>query len=163
MAQVPSSLSLLFAIVQLKSTSDRMFNQQEVQILIGGVNSLIDLDDLRRHTNYGGLYDDKAENIVDFWNVCSHSADVILLLALMFYAGCQYFRSRSTSRIAKIRYQLQSAPTSVGRCCLCSRPSTYPHAHDILADSKNSFLILALGMLAPTHSVCPLQALVLIC
>jgi ubiquitin-protein ligase E3 C len=47
----------------------RMFNQQEVQILIGGVNSLIDLDDLRRHTNYGGLYDDKAENIVDFWNV----------------------------------------------------------------------------------------------
>lgn len=47
----------------------RMFNQQEVQILIGGVNSLIDLDDLRRHTNYGGLYDDKHENIVDFWNV----------------------------------------------------------------------------------------------
>lgn len=83
MAQVPSSLSLLSAIVQINSTSDRMFNQQEVQILIGGVNSLIDLDDLRRHTNYGGLYDDKAENIVDFWNVRSHSAHIILSLPLM--------------------------------------------------------------------------------
>jgi ubiquitin-protein ligase E3 C len=83
MAQVPSSLCLLSALVQINSSWDRMFNQQEVQILIGGVNSLIDLDDLRRHTNYGGLYDDKAENIVDFWNVCSHSANIILLLPLM--------------------------------------------------------------------------------
>ena len=47
----------------------RMFNQQEVQILIGGVNSPIDLDDLRRHTNYGGLYDDNHETVVMFWNV----------------------------------------------------------------------------------------------
>jgi hypothetical protein len=46
-----------------------MFNQQEVQILIGGVNSPIDLDDLRRHTNYGGLYDDNHETVVMFWNV----------------------------------------------------------------------------------------------
>jgi len=45
-----------------------MFNQQEVQILIGGVNSPIDLDDLRRHTNYGGLYDDNHETVVMFWN-----------------------------------------------------------------------------------------------
>ena len=46
-----------------------MFNQQEVQILIGGVNSPIDIDDLRKHTNYGGLYDDNHETIVVFWNV----------------------------------------------------------------------------------------------
>ena len=45
-----------------------MFNQQEVQILIGGVNSPIDLDDLRKHTNYGGLYDDNHEAVVMFWN-----------------------------------------------------------------------------------------------
>ena len=46
-----------------------MFNQQEVQILIGGVNAPIDLDDLRRHTNYGGLYDDDHPVIQAFWKV----------------------------------------------------------------------------------------------
>lgn len=46
-----------------------MFNQQEVQILIGGVNSPIDLDDLRKHTNYGGVYTDEEPTIVAFWNV----------------------------------------------------------------------------------------------
>ena len=51
-----------------------MFNQQEVQILIGGVNSPIDLDDLRRNTNYGGLYDDNHETVVMFWNVSPHMA-----------------------------------------------------------------------------------------
>jgi hypothetical protein len=47
----------------------RMFNQHEIQILLGGVNSPIDWDDLRTNTNYGGLYDDKEETIVRFWNV----------------------------------------------------------------------------------------------
>jgi ubiquitin-protein ligase E3 C len=37
----------------------RMFNQQEVQILIGGINLPIDLDDLQWNTNYGRLYDEK--------------------------------------------------------------------------------------------------------
>jgi ubiquitin-protein ligase E3 C len=47
-----------------------MFNQQEIQILLGGVNAPVDLDDLRAHTNYGGLYDDKEPTIVAFWKVC---------------------------------------------------------------------------------------------
>ncbi|OCH88442.1 HECT-domain-containing protein [Obba rivulosa] len=47
----------------------RMFNQQELQILLGGVNSPIDLDDLRKHTQYGGVYDDKHPTIEMFWNV----------------------------------------------------------------------------------------------
>ncbi|KZT24637.1 HECT-domain-containing protein [Neolentinus lepideus HHB14362 ss-1] len=47
----------------------RMFNQQELQILLGGVDTPIDFDDLRKHTNYGGLYDDDHETIVMFWNV----------------------------------------------------------------------------------------------
>ena len=46
-----------------------MFNQQEVQILLGGVNSLVDLNDLRQHTNYGGVYDDAEDTITAFWNV----------------------------------------------------------------------------------------------
>ncbi|KZT00431.1 HECT-domain-containing protein [Laetiporus sulphureus 93-53] len=47
----------------------RMFNQQELQILLGGVNSPIDLDDLRQNTNYGGLYDDHHPTIEIFWRV----------------------------------------------------------------------------------------------
>src|SRR5580698_691498 len=47
----------------------RMFNQQELQLLLGGVNTPIDLEDLRRNTNYGGLYDDKEPTIVAFWRV----------------------------------------------------------------------------------------------
>lgn len=47
----------------------RMFNQQELQILLGGVNAPIDLVDLRKHTNYGGLYDDEQETIEMFWKV----------------------------------------------------------------------------------------------
>lgn len=49
-----------------------MFNQQEVQILLGGVNSPVDLDDLRKHTNYGGVYDDGEFTITAFWNVSDH-------------------------------------------------------------------------------------------
>jgi len=47
----------------------RMFNQQEVQILLGGVNSPVNLKDLRQNTNYGGVYDDAEATIVAFWNV----------------------------------------------------------------------------------------------
>ncbi|PSR73718.1 hypothetical protein PHLCEN_2v10437 [Hermanssonia centrifuga] len=47
----------------------RMFNQQELQILLGGVNSPIDLDDLRSHTQYGGLYGDHEPTIQIFWKV----------------------------------------------------------------------------------------------
>ena len=47
----------------------RMFNQQELQILLGGVDTPIDLEDLRQHTNYGGLYDDHEPTIQLFWKV----------------------------------------------------------------------------------------------
>ena len=46
-----------------------MFNQQELQILLGGVDTPIDLDDLRKHTQYGGLYDDHHLTIQLFWQV----------------------------------------------------------------------------------------------
>ena len=46
-----------------------MFNQQELQILLGGVDSPIDLDDLRQHTQYGGLFDDHEGTIEMFWRV----------------------------------------------------------------------------------------------
>jgi ubiquitin-protein ligase E3 C len=46
-----------------------MFNQQEVQVLIGGANTPIDIADLQQHTNYGGLYDANHPTIVSFWKV----------------------------------------------------------------------------------------------
>jgi ubiquitin-protein ligase E3 C len=46
-----------------------MFNQQELQVLLGGVNTPIDIDDLRRHTNYGGLFSDEHATIRAFWKV----------------------------------------------------------------------------------------------
>ncbi|KAF9234160.1 HECT-domain-containing protein [Melanogaster broomeanus] len=46
-----------------------MFNQQELQILLGGVNAPVDLEDLREHTHYGGLYDDDEPTIQAFWKV----------------------------------------------------------------------------------------------
>lgn len=72
-------------IVSLIYGSYRMFNQQEVQIVIGGVNSPIDLDDLQRNTNYGGAFDEKHETIVTFWKVYP-----ALVLKLLIRFDCPF-------------------------------------------------------------------------
>ncbi|TEB27548.1 HECT-domain-containing protein [Coprinellus micaceus] len=66
----------------------RMFNQQEVQILIGGVNAPIDLADLRKYTNYGGLYDDEHPIITAFWRVVSQFDHEQKRLLLRFVTSC---------------------------------------------------------------------------
>jgi ubiquitin-protein ligase E3 C len=53
-----------------------MFNQQELQVLLGGVNIPVDINDLRQNTNYGGLYDDQEPTIVAFWKVGSCAPEV---------------------------------------------------------------------------------------
>ncbi|KDR68230.1 hypothetical protein GALMADRAFT_78846 [Galerina marginata CBS 339.88] len=47
----------------------KMFNPRELQMLIGGIFAPIDLDDLRRHTTYGGIYHNDHETIITFWRV----------------------------------------------------------------------------------------------
>ncbi|CUA75157.1 ubiquitin-protein ligase E3 C [Rhizoctonia solani] len=47
----------------------RMFNQEELQMLIGGTPDSIDVDDLRANCVYGGLYDESHEVIERFWKV----------------------------------------------------------------------------------------------
>ncbi|KAI0311311.1 HECT-domain-containing protein [Amylostereum chailletii] len=47
----------------------RMFNQQELQILLGGVDAPIDIDDWQRNTKYGGLFGDHHPTVLAFWNV----------------------------------------------------------------------------------------------
>ena len=57
-----------------------MFNQAELQTLVGGVSAEIDVEDLRRNTLCGGLYvigDDNEEHptIKLFWQVMRSMAD----------------------------------------------------------------------------------------
>ncbi|KAG5638825.1 hypothetical protein H0H81_009798 [Sphagnurus paluster] len=66
----------------------RMFNQQEIQILLGGVNAPIDFDDLRQNTNYGGLYSDGEETIVTFWNVVNTFDQEQRMALLRFVTSC---------------------------------------------------------------------------
>ncbi|KAF7374400.1 HECT-domain-containing protein [Mycena sanguinolenta] len=47
----------------------KMFNQQELQILIGGTDSPVDLDDLQGNTQYGGIFDSNHATIISFWRV----------------------------------------------------------------------------------------------
>jgi ubiquitin-protein ligase E3 C len=57
-----------------------MFNQNELQTLVGGTSSKIDIDDLRKNTVYGGVYvigDDGLEHptVQAFWNVLDRMTD----------------------------------------------------------------------------------------
>ena len=71
----------------------RMFNQQELQVLLGGVNTPIDLNDLRQNTNYGGAYDDDEPTIVAFWKVCSCAGGLYFITSpYPFFIGCGKLR-----------------------------------------------------------------------
>jgi ubiquitin-protein ligase E3 C len=47
----------------------RMFDPRELQILISGAPTKIDVADWRRHTIYGNGYSDTSEAVNTFWNV----------------------------------------------------------------------------------------------
>ncbi|GJE97910.1 HECT-domain-containing protein [Phanerochaete sordida] len=66
----------------------RMFNQQELQILLGGVNSPIDLDDLRANTQYGGLFGDHEATIEMFWRVVNTFTQDQRRALLRFATSC---------------------------------------------------------------------------
>jgi len=66
----------------------RMFNQQELQILLGGVDSPIDLDDLRENTSYGGLFDDNDATIQIFWKVVNSFDQEQRRAFLRFVTSC---------------------------------------------------------------------------
>ncbi|KAF7339313.1 HECT-domain-containing protein [Mycena sanguinolenta] len=53
----------------------KMFNQQELQILIGGpADSPVNLDDLQSNTRYDGIFQSSHATIISFWRVV-HSFD----------------------------------------------------------------------------------------
>ncbi|PIK46481.1 putative ubiquitin-protein ligase E3C-like, partial [Apostichopus japonicus] len=47
----------------------RMFDYRELQILISGAMVPIDVDDMRRHTNYAGEFSDTHPVIQNFWEI----------------------------------------------------------------------------------------------
>ncbi|KZT44623.1 ubiquitin protein ligase [Sistotremastrum suecicum HHB10207 ss-3] len=66
----------------------RMFNQQELQLLVSGANSPIDIDDLRENTQYGGVYDDDEETIRLFWKVLKSFDQDQCRALLRFVTSC---------------------------------------------------------------------------
>ena len=65
-----------------------MFNQQELQILIGGANPPVDLDDLRANTNYGGHFKDDNPVVETFWRVANSFNQDELRALLRFITSC---------------------------------------------------------------------------
>jgi ubiquitin-protein ligase E3 C len=65
-----------------------MFNQQELQVLVGGAEEPIDVDDLKRNVVYGGLYDEDHETIRMFWRVVKSMDENSRRLLLRFVTSC---------------------------------------------------------------------------
>lgn len=49
-----------------------MFSARELQLLIGGEQKPIDIEDMRRHVNYSGGYSDHDPYIEQFWDIVRH-------------------------------------------------------------------------------------------
>lgn len=52
-----------------------MFNQKELQRLVGGDSSDIDVDDLQNHTQYSGVYDAEHPTVQFFWQAMREFSD----------------------------------------------------------------------------------------
>jgi hypothetical protein len=91
----------------------RMFNQQELQVLLGGVNTPIDFEDLRRHTNYGGLFSEEEPTIRAFWNVRAHVSLSPPPLKSCCFAGRRGFRRGTASRFVALRHECRAPAPSV--------------------------------------------------
>jgi ubiquitin-protein ligase E3 C len=67
----------------------RMFDQRELQILLGGVDAPVDVDDLRAHTLYGGAgYADGEPTIAMFWKVVAGFGPEERRKLLKFVTSC---------------------------------------------------------------------------
>ncbi|CCO26337.1 ubiquitin-protein ligase E3 C [Rhizoctonia solani AG-1 IB] len=66
----------------------RMFDQRELQMLIGGTPDAIDIEDLRANCAYGGLYDESHEVIETFWKVVNTMNQDERRALLRFVTSC---------------------------------------------------------------------------
>lgn len=66
----------------------RMFDPKELQILISGTPTMIDVNDWRAHTHYGGGYSDDCKVIETFWKVVSSFDETQKRKLLKFATSC---------------------------------------------------------------------------
>jgi len=117
------------------------------------VNSPVDLEDLRKHTHYGGLYGDKQETITTFWNVRSCTSDYLSPeLTSTFNSGRRLLRSRAASGTTEIRHILQLATTSVSHF-ICFPNTVANVGMRLPVGSRSSCLTSRFAMLAKTSNV----------
>ncbi|KDR68272.1 hypothetical protein GALMADRAFT_78808 [Galerina marginata CBS 339.88] len=68
----------------------KMFDQQELQVLIAGATVPIDLDDVRRNTTYKGIYHNGHATICTFWRVVNSFHRWQKHSLLRFVTNCSY-------------------------------------------------------------------------
>ncbi|KAG9045954.1 hypothetical protein FS837_005354 [Tulasnella sp. UAMH 9824] len=66
----------------------RMFNQQELQILIGGTEEPVNVDDLRGNTVYGGSFNEDHPTVKAFWKVLKSFDQAQRCAFLRFVTSC---------------------------------------------------------------------------
>eukprot|EP00096_Caligus_rogercresseyi_P013702 TRINITY_DN6310_c0_g1_i1.p1 TRINITY_DN6310_c0_g1~~TRINITY_DN6310_c0_g1_i1.p1 ORF type:complete len:366 (-),score=95.32 TRINITY_DN6310_c0_g1_i1:133-1230(-) len=66
----------------------KMFNYKELQLLISGAETEIDVGDLRRNTNYTGSFTDEHPTVVLFWNVVDSLTEPQKRHLLKFVTSC---------------------------------------------------------------------------
>merc|ERR1719261_1933898 len=65
-----------------------MFDQAELQLLVGGSHLKFDVDDLRAHTHYSGGYHAGHPAVLAFWEVVMGFDDVQRAALLRFATSC---------------------------------------------------------------------------
>ncbi|KAJ1551858.1 hypothetical protein HK405_013661 [Cladochytrium tenue] len=65
-----------------------MFNQQELQVLLGGTTAPIDPDDLRRNVVYSGPFDEAHPTIRLFWDVFGELDDAHRRQLVKYVTSC---------------------------------------------------------------------------
>ncbi|RWS26248.1 ubiquitin-protein ligase E3C-like protein [Leptotrombidium deliense] len=66
----------------------RMFDPRELQTLISGAQTPIDIEDLKKHTNYSGGYSAEHKTIVAFWNIVTQFQEQQKRCLLKFVTSC---------------------------------------------------------------------------
>lgn len=66
----------------------QMFNNKELQVLISGAQTPVDVDDLKLHTNYTGGYAPEHPTIIHFWKVVNEFTDLQKGQLLKFVTSC---------------------------------------------------------------------------
>jgi len=65
-----------------------MFSNHEVQVLISGAEVPVDIEDLKKHTNYVGGYSSEDPAIDLFWTVVNDFTDEQKTKLLKFVTSC---------------------------------------------------------------------------